>query len=92
MVTGVKQLGGRQGGGTEGALLGKVSGARRAGGRPCQLSLCCSGGEGGKEEATASERIQSEAAEASEPWLICASCEPLFNVPIILLEQGRKSH
>lgn len=48
MVTGVKQLGGRQGGGTEGALLGKVSGARRAGGRPCQLSLCCSGGGRGE--------------------------------------------
>lgn len=47
------------GGGTEGALLGKVSGARRAGRQPCQLSLCGSGREGGRKETTASERIQS---------------------------------
>lgn len=76
MAMGAKQLGGWQGRGTEGALLGKVSGARRAGGRPCQLSLCGAGRKGGKKETTASERIQSEAAGASEPWLIRASCEP----------------
>lgn len=75
---GTKQLGEWLGGGTEGALLGKVSGARHAGGQPCQLSLCVSERKRGKEEATASEQIQREAAGASEPWLICASCEPLL--------------
>lgn len=45
----MKQLEGRQGEGTEGALLGKVSGARQAGSQACQLSLCGSGRKGGKE-------------------------------------------
>lgn len=72
-VMGAKQLGG----GMEGALLGKVSGARWGGGQPCQLSLCSSVRKGGREEVT-SEQVQSEVTEASESRLICASCKLLL--------------
>lgn len=62
----------------EGALLGKVSGARWGGPcQPCQLSLCSSVRKGGREEGT-SEEVQSEATEASKSWLICASCKLLL--------------
>lgn len=58
------------------------------GGQSCQLSLCSSVRKGGKEEATIREQVQSEATEASESWLICASCKLLllYSVPAILLE------
>lgn len=77
MVTGDEAAGGAARRGHGGALLGKVSGARRAGGRPCQI-LVRLWEERGKEETTARERIQSESPGASEPWLIGASCRPLL--------------